>query len=121
MDQAERTDDGSWTAWRKQFGEHVQSLVLRSAILIDERTGGGAKARPADRITHEAHHRLLELAIGPDLNRGAVGEKRIGDLRKVVHMRAEDNRTSVYRGLQNVVPAGRHETAPDEHRGGDLI
>ena len=35
-------------------------------------------------------HGFLELAIGADLDGGALGQKRVGDLREVVHVRTED-------------------------------
>ena len=51
----------------------------------------------------------------------AVGEERVGDLREVLHVRTEHDRLAVHRRLEDVVAAGRHEAAADEHRRRDLI
>ena len=65
--------------------------------------------------------RVVELAVGPHLNRGAVGEKRLGDLLEVLHVRPEDHRLAEDRRLEDVVPAVIGEAAADEHRRRHLI
>ena len=50
-----------------------------------------------------------------------LAQKRLGDLREVLHVRAEDDRLAEHRRLEDVVAAVIDEAAADEHDGRHLI
>ena len=83
----------------------AKRLVLRAAVRVDERARGRAEPRAPDRIAHEAHDRVFELALGADLHRRVVGQERLGNLGEVLHVRPEDDRLAEDRRLEDVVAA----------------
>ena len=63
---------------------------------------------------------MLELAVGPDLHRGAVVEEGPRDLGEVLHVRTKHDWLPEDRRLQDIVAASVDEAAADEDRGRDL-
>src|SRR5207244_2534177 len=61
------------------------------------------------------------IAIRGDLNGGAVGEKFLGDLLEILHVRSEDDRFAEHRRLENVVSALVYQAAADEDGGRQLV
>src|SRR5690606_6854920 len=110
---AERADDPAGTGGQDLF-DGVERPRLRAAVGIDQGAGGGAQACPGDRIVEQPHHHLLELATILHLNGRVLAEELGGNLREVVHVRAEDDRLAVDGRLQDVVPALRDQAAADE-------
>src|SRR5262245_27450156 len=119
MYQPERSHDsaGRW----KQIGDDGERLVLGATIGFDQRPRGRTKLRAPHRIRSQAHHRLLQLALRPDLHRRVVADERVDDLLEVLHVRAEQDRLAKDGRLQDVVAAMVHETAADEHDRRHLI
>ena len=64
---------------------------------------------------------VSQLAAAPHLDRGPLVEKRLGDLGEVLHVRTKDDWLSEHRGFEDIVAAGIHEAAANEHHGADLI
>ena len=75
----ERADDAAGTAGadREQLADDGERLVLGAAVGFDQRPRRRAEARAVHRIAHEREDRVVELLIGPHLERRAVGEKRL--------------------------------------------
>src|SRR5258705_8682492 len=101
MDYAEGADH-AFTVRRHQIPDHDERSIAGAAVRFDERLRRCANARAADRIADEAQHRLLELAAGSNLDGGAVGEKGLGDLAEVLHVRSKHDRLAVMRGFENI-------------------
>src|SRR6266545_3314797 len=120
MDYAEGTDHTFTVRWQ-QITDDGQRPVARAAVRFNQGSRRRADARTAHRITDQAQHGLFELGLRTNLDRRAVREKCFGDLTKVLHVRAEDNRFPVERGLEDVMAAGRHQASAYEHDGCKLI
>ena len=97
----------------------VRSLAPRLAS-TSARAAAPSRARRTGSFMRPTH-RFVQLALAAHLHGRAVGEERLGDLGEVLHVRTEDDRLPEERRLEDVVSAGRHEAAADEHRRGDLI
>src|SRR5262245_57042568 len=123
MDHAERPDDAraAAIARREDLGQRVEGLVLRAAVGVDERAGGRAKLRATNGVADEGDDHVLELAWRAHLDGRVLREKAFRNLGEVVHVRPEDDRTSMNSRLEDVVAAQRHEAPADEDRGRDLI
>ena len=123
MDHAERTHHGATRSVPGGSSSAITASVLSLAPRLASTSARAAAPRRARRTGSPI--RLTTASSSSrsvrHLHGRAVGEKRVGDLREVLHVRAEDDRLAVDRRLEDVVPAGRHEAAADEHRRGDLI
>ena len=94
------------------FAPRFDSTRARAAAPSRARRTGSVSKR---------EQRLFESTRAGDLNGSVLGDERLGDLLEVVHVRAEDDRLAEHRRLQDIVPAGVNQAAPDEDGGGDLI
>ena len=79
------------------------------------------RGAPAGSVGRAVRAGRLELPLVAHLHGRAVAEERLGDLAEVLHVRAEHDRLAEDRRLEDVVPAGRHEAAADEHDRGHLV
>src|SRR5437667_7712011 len=84
MDYAEGTDH-TFAVRRQQITDDGKRAVARTPVRLDERARRGANPCSANRIADQAQHRGFELALVANLEGGAIGEKRVGNLTKVLH------------------------------------
>src|SRR5260221_13254478 len=78
----------------QELVDDYERFRLGAPVRFDEGARGRAKSGAADRIGDEIQQLALEIAIRGDLDGGAVGEKFLGDLLEILHVRPEDDRVA---------------------------
>ena len=111
-----RNAGGSRSAMTASVFAFAPRLASTTALAPPRRAWRGGPASASSRS-----QRLGQLGLRPHLHGSAAGEERLGNLAEVLHVRPEDDRLAEDGGLEDVVAAGVHQAAADEHDRRHLI